>query len=54
MSRTKLEAIAIKIYVERNTGNGITAAEATRRAKALMPGNTTPQLRKFVKKYGIK
>lgn len=54
MTRAKLESAALKAFVRINTAAGLTAAEATRRAKALMSGNTTAQLRKYVQKNGRK
>ena len=54
MTRAKLESAALKAFVRINTAAGLTAAEATRRAKALMSGNTTAQLRKYVQKNGLK
>lgn len=45
-SRSTLEKMAIDAYVKKNASLG--TAEATRRAKALMGGNTDAQLRKFI------
>ena len=48
MSRSQLEKHAINAFVKMNSSLG--KAEATRRAKLLMGGNTTAQLRNFVYK----
>lgn len=48
MSRKNLETQAIKAFIKKNSSLG--TAEATRRAKALMSGNTDAQLRKFIYK----
>lgn len=52
MSRTQLEKIATAIYAKRAMSSGLTHEEAVRRARALMDGNTTAQLQKYVNKYG--
>lgn len=55
LSRKKLEAIAVlqsaKRYMSDPFQKGITPAEAIRRAKSLVPNETTAQLRKSVWKY---
>ena len=52
MSRSQLETVAIAVFAKQNMARGLSAGEAIRRAKALMDGNTTAQLRKYIKKYG--
>lgn len=54
MSRSNLETLATAIFANKSMAQGLTAQEGTRRAKSLMDGNTTAQLRKYVLKYGGK
>lgn len=50
MSRSQLETVAAAVYAKKNTFAGLSTAEALRRARSLMDGNTTAQLRKYIKK----
>ena len=52
MSRSQLEDVARAVYIKQNMARGLSASEALRRANALMDGNTTAQLKKFIKKRG--
>ena len=52
MSRKQLELAAIAVFIKQNVARGLTAFEAERRAKLLMDGNSTPQLKKFIKRNG--
>lgn len=48
MSRGQLERLATRIYAKNAVSQGLSRAEGVRRATALMDGNTTAQLRKYV------
>lgn len=50
MSRSQLETVAMAVYVKKNAGAGLSTAEALRRARLLLDGNSTAQLRKYIKK----
>ena len=52
MSRSSLETLAAAIYANRAMSMGLSRSEGVKRAKALMDGNTTAQLRKYILKYG--
>lgn len=52
MSRSQLETVATAIFVRQNTSRGLSTEEATRRAGLLMDGNTSAQLRKYIRKNG--
>ncbi len=52
MSRSQLELVAKAVFVKQNIARGMTADEAARRASALMSGNSTAQLRKYISKNG--
>lgn len=52
MSRSKLESVATAVFIKQNVKRGLSPAEAERRAKLLMDGNSTAQLKKYIKKYG--
>lgn len=54
MNRSGLETLATAIFANRATSQGLSIQEGIRRAKSLMSGNTTVQLRKYVLKYGKK
>ena len=50
MSRSQLETVAMAVYAKKNAGAGLPTSEALRRAKLLLDGNSTAQLRKYIKK----
>ena len=52
MSRKQLEAVATAVVIKQNVKRGLSESEAARRASLLMDGNSSAQLRKFIKKYG--
>ena len=52
MSRAKLVDTALKVAAKKAKSQGITEAEAVRRAKALMTSNSDAQLRKYIKRNG--
>lgn len=52
MQRSQLETIAREVARKNASFQGITEAEALRRFDALVSSNTTPQLRKYISKYG--
>lgn len=52
MSRSQLESVATALYANEGIKNGLSLSEGTRRAKSLMSGNTSTQLRKYIKKHG--
>lgn len=52
MSRSELESWATAIYANNAMKSGLSKADGVYRAKSLMSGNTTAQLRKYVTKYG--
>ena len=54
MNRSGLETLATAIFANRATAQGLSIQEGIHRAKSLMSGNTTAQLRKYVLKYGKK
>ena len=54
MNRSGLETLATAIFANRATSQGLSIQEGIHRAKSLMSGNTTAQLRKYVLKYGKK
>lgn len=54
MNRPGLETLATAIFANRATSQGLSIQEGIHRAKSLMSGNTTAQLRKYVLKYGKK
>lgn len=51
MTRAQLLPVARRIFVRQNMAAGLSRKEATRRFSLLEDGNTTPQLRKYIKKY---
>lgn len=51
MGRSSLLTIAKAVYVNNNVKNGLSPAEAARRFDLLQDGNTTAQLRKYIKKH---
>lgn len=53
-SRAELVKIAREVARKNASRNGITEEEALRRFDLLVSSNTTPQLRKYIKKYGGK
>lgn len=53
MSRKQLRTIAIAISANDMMSNGLSKAEAVRRA-TLLDGDTDAQLRKYISKYGKK
>jgi hypothetical protein len=50
MGRSGLETIATAIFANINMGRGLSKSEAVFRAKSLMSGNTTAQLKKYITK----
>lgn len=52
MSRKQLEEVARAVFIKQNMARGLSESEADYRARSLMSGNTTAQLRKYVKKNG--
>ena len=54
MNRSGLETLATAIFANRATSQGLSIQEGIHRAKSLMSGNTTAQLRKYFLKYGKK
>ena len=52
MSRSQLETVAIAVFAKQNMARGLSAEEAVYRARSLMSGNTTAQLKKYIKKNG--
>lgn len=52
LNRSQLETAAIAIFAKQNTARGLSIEEAVRRAKSLMSGNTTAQLKKYIKRNG--
>lgn len=52
MSRSKLESVATVVFIKQNVKRGLSPAEAERRAKLLLDGNSTAQLKKYIKRYG--
>lgn len=52
MSRKKLESTALQVARKLASKQGISEAEAERRAKMLMSSNSDAQLRKYIKKNG--
>lgn len=52
MSRSQLETAATAVFVKQNMARGLSAEEAVYRAKSLMSGNTTAQLKKYIKRNG--
>lgn len=52
MSRTELESVAVAVFVKQNMARGLSAEEAVYRARSLMSGNTTAQLKKYIKRNG--
>ena len=52
MSRKKLESTALQVARKLASKQGITEAEAERRAKMLMSSNSDAQLRKYIKRNG--
>lgn len=52
LNRSQLETAAIAIFAKQNTARGLSIEEAIRRAKSLMSGNTTAQLKKYIKRNG--
>lgn len=52
MNRSQLETIAREVARKNAKRKGLTEAEALRRFGLLLDGNTTPQLRKYINKYG--
>ena len=51
MSRHELEKVATAIYANNAMKSGISKSEGVHRAQSLMSGNTTAQLRKYVRRY---
>lgn len=51
MSRSELESWATAIYANNAMKTGLSKADGVYRARSLMSGNTTAQLRKYVTKY---
>ena len=54
MNRSQLETFATAIFANDAVAQGLSIQEGVHRAKSLMSGNTTAQLRKYVLKYGKK
>ena len=52
MSRRQLENVATAVFAKQNMARGLSAEEAVYRARSLMSGNTTAQLRKYIKRNG--
>lgn len=52
MSRSQLETVAVAVFAKQNMARGLSAEEAVYRAKSLMSGNTTAQLKKYIKRNG--
>ena len=52
MSRSKLESVATAVFIKQNVKLGLSPAEAERRAKLLMDGNSAAQLKKYIKRHG--
>lgn len=50
MSRKQLETAARAIFIKQNMARGLSASEADYRARSLMSGNTSAQLRKYIKR----
>lgn len=48
LGRADLETLATAIFTNNALKSGLSKAEGIRRAKSLMSGNTTAQLRKYV------
>ena len=52
MSRSQLESVAIAVFAKQNMARGLSAEESVYRARSLMSGNTTAQLKKYIKRNG--
>ena len=52
MSRSQLETVATAVFAKQNMARGLSAEEAVYRARSLMSGNTTAQLKKYIKRNG--
>lgn len=52
MSRSQLETVARAVFIKQNIARGLSASEADYRARSLMSGNTTAQLKKYIKRNG--
>lgn len=52
MSRRQLENVATAVFAKKNMAIGLSAEEAVYRARSLMSGNTTAQLKKYIKRNG--
>ncbi len=51
MSRKQLEQNARNLFIKTNMKSGLSEAEAARRFDALVDGNSTAQLKKYIKKH---
>lgn len=51
MKRSQLLTIAKAVYVNNNVSRGMTPSAAAQRFDLLQGGNTTAQLRNYIKKY---
>ncbi len=51
MTRNQAISAAKPLYIRNNMRNGLTRTEAERRFNALVDGNTTAQLKKYIKRY---
>ena len=52
MSRNQLETVAVAAFAKQNMARGLSVEEAVYRAKSLMSGNTTAQLKKYIQRNG--
>lgn len=50
LGRSELETLATAIFANNSMRQGLSKQEGVRRAKSLMSGNTTAQLRRYVTK----
>lgn len=52
MSRSQLETVATAVFIKKGIASGLSASEAAYRAKSLMSGNTSAQLKRYISKNG--
>ena len=52
MNRKQLETVAKAVFIKQNVKRGLSESEAAKRASLLMDGNSTAQLRKYIKRNG--
>lgn len=51
MTRRQAVSAARSVFIRNNMRNGLSKAEAARRFELLVDGNTTPQLKRYIKRY---